>query len=722
MKRKSLFTMSLAIIVLAVIVSSLFIGCSKTVVSSQTSASVPAPSELTDDSAAEASDSDDDYTYVSDLETSLTISCVSGTTNIATQTTNADGSITITFGTISQDTEYNISGTLNGNIVIDVDSTETYDFELNLSGLTLQSESEVPIYIESGANVQISAKKDTENYIYDARAEVTSTNGISAAIYSLVDLDIGGKGALWVYSANNNGIHSKDDLKVKNLTLYVQCEDNALKGNDSVTISSGTITLIARSGDGIKTTNSSISSKGNQKGNIIIASGTLTVYAACDGIDAAYNVVVEKSDETADNPIIYVYTDKYSPYSTDVTYASTNGIYLRATSTTYKYSVLYTNSSTGATAWVNTSSYTAVSASSGGAGFDGGRGRSSSTTTYYYYSIDLPSGYDKMTIYAYSSSQTQGQSDSYVAKSSQISVNSSYDTIAMTISSSTVSTSWTNYTTASAQMGGGFGMNDGNTDKGDYSTKGFKAANAISITTGTIIIKAYDDAIHANTDSTLENSETPLGNVTISGGSVSVHSNDDGIHADGTLTISGGNVIVATSYEGLEGKYVVISGGTTAVAASDDGLNATASSGAGITINDGYLYVYSGGDGLDSNSSTSYGAMIFNGGNVVVISTSSGNSCLDSDGGYKYNGGRIIAMCPTGMTQECQNCSNFSSVAITKTGSISGYVTVGSEVAIKMPVSISNGYIVYLSGSSSKTISISSSSSAEFDTNGVYWS
>lgn len=118
----------------------------------------------------------------------------------------------------------------------------------------------------------------------------------TAAIYSIVDFDIQGKGKLVVVSKNNKGIHTKDDLNIKNLDLSVLCTDNALKGNDSVSIVGGNITLIATQGDGIKTSNSDISSKGNQKGTISIAACSLNIYAACDGIDSAYNVVIE--DET----------------------------------------------------------------------------------------------------------------------------------------------------------------------------------------------------------------------------------------------------------------------------------------------------------------------------------------------------------------------------------------------------------------------------------------
>lgn len=153
------------------------------------------------------------------------------------------------------------------------------------NGFTLTSYSECPLYIASGDKVTVSAKKNTENYIYDMRSEVTDEDEVSSAVYALCDLNVQGKGTLSVKSANNNGIHTKDDLKAKNLTLNVTCKDNALKGNDSVTIESGVITLIATEGDGIKTTNSDVSSKGNQRG--IVFSGGRAVIISYGQADSA---------------------------------------------------------------------------------------------------------------------------------------------------------------------------------------------------------------------------------------------------------------------------------------------------------------------------------------------------------------------------------------------------------------------------------------------------
>ncbi|MBQ9103674.1 MAG: carbohydrate-binding domain-containing protein, partial [Clostridia bacterium] len=409
----------------------------------------------------------------------FTLTCISGTSGCYTYS----GS-TLTITEISAATVYAISGEFDGNIVIDVG--DTYKFDLELHGFTLNCNYINPITILSGDEVAIQAKAGYQNYIYDNRAKIdeTDTTLYSGAIHSMVDLEISGKGTLTVVSQNNNGIHGKDDLQVKNLTLSVSCIDNALKGNDGVEILNANTTLIARQGDCIKSVNSHINSTTlKQKGTISISGGTHNLYAACDGIDSSYDVVID--DATT---VLNIYTDKYSEYSEEVTVVSESTYYLSATTTNYKYSVKYYNSNTGDTLWVDAStSYETVTSSSNRPG-----GSSSST---YYYTFAKKSGYTSLAVYLYSSIQTQGQDTNYVACSEYKTISESYDTVKVTYSSSKVSLSWTNYTTSSSSGGMG-GMQEGNTDKGTYSTKGIKASNQITINNGTITIEAYDDAIH----------------------------------------------------------------------------------------------------------------------------------------------------------------------------------------------------------------------------------
>ncbi len=632
--------------------------------------------------------------YFEGEDTSLNVECVSGTANAYSM-----NGATLTFSGISEDTVYSISGKLKGNIIIDV--SEECKFELELTGFSIVSTEVSPIQVKNGDKVTVTAKKDTENYIYDMREAVDDSDDSmkKGAIYSEVDLQIGGKGSLSVVSENNNGIHTKDDLEVKNLTLTVACEDNALKGNDSVEITNGTITLISKSGDGIKTSNSDISSKGNQRGTVTLCETNLTIYAACDGIDASYNTIID-----GENTVLNIYTDKYSNYSKEVTATSSSEYYIRFTSNAYKYSVKYYNSDDDYE-WVNASYHSSVS---------GGM------RNYYYYSFPKSADYSKLKFYMYSSDMEQGQEGDYICcPTDYLTINDSYDTIALTLSGNYIYYDWTNYTTtvSSGGMGGpggpgghgggmGGGMNDGNTDKGDHSTKGIKAANEIIINNGTVNIKSYDDSLHADNTATLENGESPLGNITVNGGNITLYSNDDGIHAENIVYINSGNVDIENSYEGVEGLQVFISGGNVSVYAKDDGMNATATSGTGITLSGGYVYIYCNGDGLDTNSRTSYSGISFEGGDAVIIANSSGNSAIDTEQGYKYTSGNIVAIMPRGgMTSEATHCSDFFSIGTSKNMNFTSgsTLTISGDMnkSITMPCSISNAFVVILNKNTS---------------------
>ena len=623
----------------------------------------------------------------------VTVTCISGTPDCYTLENNV-----LTFTALSADSVYSVTGTLSGSITVDVG--DEYKLDLEMHDFSLISDSVNPITVLSGNEVSIQAKKDTKNYIYDNRPAISDedTTSLSGAIHSEVDLEIAGKGELYLVSENNNGIHSKDDLQVKNLTLTVVCKDNALKGNDSVQLENATATLISTVGDCIKTTRSDISEKGNQRGTVSLNGGSYTLYAACDGIDAAYNVTLDG------DPTLNIYTDKYSNYSEQVTAVTEDSFFIRFNYSDYKYSIKYYNSDSDYL-WVNPEYHSTVS---------GGRSQ------YYYYSFPKNESYDKLKFFIYTSDMEQGQDTDYVAASDYLTPSDAYDTIALTVRGQYLYYDWTNYSTTINEGGpGGFGngpggmggMDGGNTDKGDHSTKGIKAANEIIVNSGNLTIKSYDDSIHANSDTTLENGEAPTGNITLNGGSISLYSNDDGIHSDGTLTVNGSDINIVNSYEGLEGSTVNINDGILYVVSKDDGINGIATSGAAITVSGGTLYVYAGGDGIDSNSRTSYGGIVFSGGKSLIISTGNGNSAIDSEQGYSYTGGSVVAIMPRGgMSDEATRCQNFSSVANYDTLSLSEggdlVCKIGSDkLTVNMPAQI-NGYVIML-GDSSATASTS---------------
>ncbi len=619
-------------------------------------------------------DCNDEYT--------LQIEWQSGTKGVVNVTDS-----TITFGNITEESVYSISGKFYGNIIIAI--TNEFEFELEFNQFDLYSYNDCPINISSNEKVILSSKKNTQNNIYDLR-DTTTEDEIASAIYALCDLNIQGKGELNVKSENNNGIHTKDDLKVKNVSLTVDCQDNALKGNDSVEIESGTIVLIARTGDAIKTTNSSISSKGKQKGTVSLFGGDILIYSASDGIDSAYDVLI---NEQSTNLNLQIFTDKYSKYSEEVVEVKEATYYIRANNTNYKYSICYFDVNNNEK-WYSSTSYETEK---------GDRGR-----TYYYYPITKPSNYESMIVYVYTS-QEQNQKDNYEFKSEKLNLNNNFDTI--TISNQIFD--WANKNSMRPDFGGiggpgGMGRpNDGNSDKKDLSTKGIKASNQIIIDGGNVIINSYDDSLHSNI-STLENNTNGLGNIIINGGTLKFHSNDDGIHADNSVTINGGTINVEYSYEGIEGKVVTINDGNVSVYALDDGINGINTSNEAIIINGGTLYIVAQGDGVDSNSKTSYNGIVFAGGNIVIISTGNGDSSIDTERGYKYTGGNVVAIGQSGgMSNEAKNCQNFNSIATSKSMQLTAgnYLVIDNLVTIQITKTM-NAQVIYL-GSNSVNISTS---------------
>ena len=524
--------------------------------------------------------------------------------------------------TISSAGTYDCAGDIaDGQIY--VDAGDEAAVTINLNGVKIACSTDSAIYIESADEVDISAKKGTENYIYDIRtsaiADDDETSG-SAAIYAKADLTIKGKGELVVKSAINNGIHTKKDLDIKNLTLTVKAVNNAIKGNDSVTFNSATVVAISTAGDGIKTKSTDLNKKGVQRGAVNIESGSVSVLACCDGIDASTDVTV------FDGATLYIATDSYSEYSSDPLSKTESTLYIRLSSglyaKNYVYSARFYNAD-GTEKVVNGSYKGSSEANSEGPGGNrpgmggfgggpGGGGQGGFGTTYYYYKFDCPSGFESVKIYAYASATDQASGENYVAvTTSDTTLSDYYDTIAISsISNKVISTSgWTSYSTKAGNSGV------------DYSCKGIKAGNQITVNGGAIEIKSSDDALHANFDDVLEStSANGLGNITINGGTLTLTTKDDGIHADQDVVINGGSVTVTTAYEGVEGNRIYVNGG--------------------------YLKVYATDDAMNANSKGAYTAYIeFNGG-VTDCEVGSGDTdTIDSNGNLKITGGVVIAKC-----------------------------------------------------------------------------
>ena len=589
--------------------------------------------------------------------------------------TSTDGS-TITQNdsvyTITHAGEYTVTGLLSeGQIVVNADDNAEISIILNGTSITCSNGS--PIYIKNADNVKIKSEENTYNCIVDARAEAddnsdnsSSENG-NAAIYAACDLKLVGKGALSVTGNYNNGIQSKDDISIKNVTIKVNAINNAIKGNDEVAIESGEIIAISRKGDGIKTSNSSLSTKEKQKGNVIISGGNIDIYAACDGIDAAYGVDVSGDGN------LNIYTDTYSDYSEAVA-ADTSG----SSASSSGFSISNPSSSASNPGSSNQN--------------QGSSSKSSSNATMMTY---------------ITTANTDNQNNSRVGTPPDMNNAQDNGNMGNPPDMNNSSSNSDNNPDMKGNFGGrnraANGMpgnnSSGNSSKKSYSTKGIKAESEINISGAAINISSTDDGILANSDSgVLETGEDGKGIISISGGTITISTGDDGIHADKELNITDGYINVLTSYEGLEAITINISGGQSFVYAADDGINACTGDGTStplINITGGYVDVTTGSgdtDGIDSNGNyTQSGGMV-----LVKGGSSSGqvSGSIDVDGNITITGGTCVALggiCETPVNSV--NAYVFSSVSF-NAGSYSVKDSSGNEIiSFTLNNSYSNGWI-----------------------------
>ena len=190
--------------------------------------------------------------------------------------------------TITDEGTYILNGTLENGMVI-VDAEDTDKIQLVLNGVSITNESSASIYVRQADKVFITTNTDTKNSLSNGGTYTAiDDNNIDAVIFSKADLTLNGAGTLSINAEAGHGIVSKDDVIVTSGTYDITAASHGISGKDRVGIANGSFTIVSGK-DGIHAENTEDTSLGY----VYLENGTYDITAEGDGISAENVLQIE---------------------------------------------------------------------------------------------------------------------------------------------------------------------------------------------------------------------------------------------------------------------------------------------------------------------------------------------------------------------------------------------------------------------------------------------
>ena len=211
----------------------------------------------------------------------------------------------VKYGTIIEITQkgtYVVQGTLNQGFIAVTANVRNDTVTVVLNGVNIFCKNYAAISSLKNSDVIIELADGSTNYLTDggegADADGRYSNDYdgerepNAALLVRRKLTIRGSGSLIVNGNANNGIGCRANLIIESGNIFSSAVNNAIKGNDSITINGGNFTLVSQ-GDAIKTDEDSYLE--NDLGDITITGGSFDIVAVNDGIQAERGMTVSNA-------------------------------------------------------------------------------------------------------------------------------------------------------------------------------------------------------------------------------------------------------------------------------------------------------------------------------------------------------------------------------------------------------------------------------------------
>ncbi|MGN0655480.1 MAG: carbohydrate-binding domain-containing protein [Ruminiclostridium sp.] len=192
-----------------------------------------------------------------------------------------NGIVTITEGGV-----YTVSGEAEeGRIIVNAKNEEV---AIVLENANISCSYGSPVYVYKSELTTIYLSEGTTNtltdgsgYTYNDSLSSAADEEPNACLYSKSDLIIAGSGELLVNANFNNGITSKDTLRIDSASVSVTAKNNGINGKDSCVIKNAAV-KVTSGADAIRSTNDSDSALGY----IVITDSSLELTSGEDGIQA----------------------------------------------------------------------------------------------------------------------------------------------------------------------------------------------------------------------------------------------------------------------------------------------------------------------------------------------------------------------------------------------------------------------------------------------------
>ena len=201
-------------------------------------------------------------------------------------------SYTITDGQtieITSEGVYVITGTAS-NASIVVEAGDEDKVQIVLDGVSITNDSAPCIYVKSADKVFVTTTDSENSLTVTGTFSADGDTNTDAVIFSKDDLVLNGTGTLTIKSTDN-GVTSKDDLKITGGTLNITCTSDALEANDSIRIADGIISI-----DTAKDALHAENDEDDTVGFVYICGGTLNVESEDDAIHATTIIQIDDGE------------------------------------------------------------------------------------------------------------------------------------------------------------------------------------------------------------------------------------------------------------------------------------------------------------------------------------------------------------------------------------------------------------------------------------------